>query len=139
MRAFLVCIQTDGFRLVRVRSKICCSFLPKHFIYCISRIEAPVHSFLTRDLIIDAFLTMPLTERDINIPHRVATPPASKTPQNNSKLPRPTHTPVSSPTATRWTPRLVDSPVSPERLVSPLRRTPINTHKLGIASLNQKV
>ena len=78
---------------------------------------------------------MPLTERDVNIPHktRTQTPPAHKTPQPHSKLPRFVATPNSAPAASKWTPRTSSPAESVERTASALRHTAVNRN-LGVAT-----
>lgn len=86
---------------------------------------------------------MPLTERDINIPHitrtHTQTPPTRKTSQQHSKLPRFVSTPTSAPAAAKWTSRFADQTSSVERTASAMRRTPTQQRDLAGAESSQKV
>lgn len=139
-RAFLVCLQTD---LVSILS----FFLSPSETFQIS-LTSPcrgrVNAILTRRGIVNRHCKMPLTERDVNIRHksRTRTPPAHKTPQPHSKLPRFVATPNSAPAASKWTPRTVSPADNVERTGSALRHTPINNKHVAAtahAASSQKV
>ena len=78
---------------------------------------------------------MPLTERDVNIPHNIKThtPSTQKTPQSQSKLPRRVPTPTSTPSAAQWSAHVADRTARTDKATSESRKR--SDHKRGIAPI----